>query len=139
MPTTAKTKKKEGQYYEGIGRRKEALARVRVHFGKKTHITVNDRKYTDFFTTMDLQHTVLDALMTAGGVEAEITAKVSGGGMRAQAEAVRLGIARALIDYDIAHRPALKQAGFLRRDARVVERKKFGLRKARRAPQWSKR
>ncbi|GMU74189.1 MAG: hypothetical protein AMXMBFR44_3870 [Candidatus Campbellbacteria bacterium] len=136
--TTAK--KKEGHYEEGIGRRKEALARVRVILGKKGHhATINDRAYTEFFPTQDLQHTVLDALVAAGVADAEVTAKVSGGGIRAQAEAVRLGIARALLKYDLAHRPALKTAGFLKRDARVVERKKFGLRKARRAPQWSKR
>lgn len=136
---TTTHKKKEGQYIEAIGRRKEAQARVRVTPGKKMHITVNDRAYTDFFTTLDLQHTITDALTTAGVAEAEITAKVTGGGIRAQAEAIRLGIARALIANDITHRPALKQAGFLKRDARVVERKKFGLKKARRAPQWSKR
>lgn len=133
------TKKKEGQYEEGIGRRKAALARVRVTLGKKMHVTVNDRPYTEFFTTQDLQHTVLDPLTAAGIKEAEITAKVSGGGIRAQAEAVRLGVARALLEHDLSHRGALKQAGYLKRDARIVERKKFGLKKARRAPQWSKR
>ncbi len=136
---TTTTKKKEGQYHEGIGRRKQALARVRVHIGKKTAITVNDRKYTEFFPTQDLQHTVTDALTIAGVKDAEVTVRVSGGGIRAQAEAIRLGIARALLVHDATHRGALKSAGFLKRDARVVERKKFGLKKARRAPQWSKR
>lgn len=134
MTTALKT------YNEGIGRRKEAVARVRVTLGHRgNQVTVNDRAHTDFFNTQDLQHTVIDALTTAGINEAHVTAHVRGGGIRAQAEAIRLGIARALLKFDLAHRAALKAAGFLRRDARIVERKKFGLRKARRAPQWSKR
>jgi len=136
---TSSLKKKENMYYEGIGRRKEALARVRVTFGKKLLITINDRSYKDFFNTEDLRHTVTDPLVVTKIPDAEITVKVKGGGIRAQAEAVRLGIARALIQNDPSLRSILKPIGFLKRDARIVERKKFGLKKARRAPQWSKR
>jgi small subunit ribosomal protein S9 len=139
MPTEVKTKKKDA-YIEGIGRRKEATARVRVTLGGKTiHIEVNGKKYDEYFTVPELRHILHDPLALSGITGATITAKVYGGGIRAQAEAIRLGIARALIVHDTALRGPLKQAKFLRRDARVVERKKFGLKKARRAPQWSKR
>ncbi|MCR4274764.1 MAG: 30S ribosomal protein S9 [Candidatus Campbellbacteria bacterium] len=136
---TETTKKKDTRYIETIGRRKEAHARVRVIPNHKGTITVNDRPYKEFFPVPDLYHSVTDPLTVVEMKEASITAKVAGGGIRAQAEAIRLGVARALLRFNPEFRAALKAAGYLRRDARKVERKKPGLRKARRAPQWSKR
>lgn len=133
----AKTK----EYIEGIGRRKEAVARVRIYPGAKGDIVVNDKKVEDFFSLPRLVNTVQAPFNIEDTAIAQpsITVHVHGGGITAQAEAIRLGIARALVKHDAELRPALKHAGFLKRDPRVVERKKFGLKKARRAPQWSKR
>lgn len=139
MTETKTTKKKDGHYIETIGRRKEAHARVRLIPNHKGTITVNDRPYKEFFPVPDLYHSVTDPLTVVDMKEATITAMVKGGGIRAQAEAIRLGVARALLIFNAELRGALKGAGYLRRDARKVERKKPGLRKARRAPQWSKR
>ncbi len=126
-------------YIETIGRRKAATARVRLYEGKGD-ITVNEKSHEKYFPTDETRNIITDALNSAGILgKVKITALVKGGGTHAQAEAVRLGIARALIERDAETRPALKKAGFLKRDPRVVERKKFGLHKARRAPQWSKR
>ncbi len=134
--TTKLTKK----YIEGIGRRKTAVARVRITEASKNTYSVNEREIDAYFPTDELQSVVTDAL---GGedvkVKFSISAKVAGGGVHAQAEAVRHGIARALVAFDEELRKALKKAGFLKRDPRMKERKKFGLRGARRRPQWSKR
>lgn len=129
----------EAKYIETIGRRKTATARVRV-FETKGDVTVNEKAYDKYFTTDEIRNIAVDALNTAGLLgKLKVSAQVTGGGVHAQAEAVRLGISRALVELDATARPALKKAGFLKRDPRVVERKKFGLHKARRAPQWSKR
>lgn len=129
----------EAKYIETIGRRKAATARVRL-FDTKGDITVNEKSHDKYFPTDETRNIITDALNSAGILgKVTITAMVKGGGVHAQAEAVRLGISRALVELDAASRPALKKAGFLKRDPRVVERKKFGLHKARRAPQWSKR
>lgn len=122
------------KYWEGIGRRKNASARVRLTKGGKSFI-INNKKLKEYFNTLELQNIAKEALIKEYGA----SIKIQGGGERSQAEAVRLGIARALIKIDEKLRPELKVQGFLRRDPRKKERKKPGLKKARRAPQWQKR
>jgi small subunit ribosomal protein S9 len=139
MAETKKTKAAAHGYHEGVGRRKTAVARVRITEGG-TKFTVNDKKVPDYFPLKKLQNVAqasLAELQLAGkyGVEA----RVYGGGIAAQAEAVRHGIARALVVADEANKPRLRALGFMTRDPRMVERKKYGLKKARRAPQWAKR
>ena len=128
-------------YIEGIGRRKTATARVRLTPAKKTEITVNGKDYKEYFSNLAFQKDIEAVLETeeAGIEDYLISAKVVGGGVMAQAEAIRLGIARALVKEKAERRSPLKAAGFLKRDPRSVERKKFGLRKARKRPAWSKR
>jgi len=130
---------KDTTYIEGIGRRKQAIARVRLYPATKGDVTVNERALNEFFPVPEYATRALEALEKGGMKGKKVTVKVSGGGISAQAEAMRLGTARALVEHDEALRGDLKKAGFLKRDPRVVERKKFGLKKARRAPQWSKR
>lgn len=126
------------KYIEAVGRRKTASARVRITAAKTTSFMINDRTADDYFP-LPVMHQALNApFKTIGGTYA-VTALVKGGGLKAQAEAVRLGISRALLEVDIAFRKDLKLQGFLKRDPRAKERKKFGLVAARRAPQWSKR
>jgi len=129
------------KYIEGIGRRKTATARVRITPAKDTSIIVNDKPLAEYFPHKGLQDDVLSVLKAeeAGIQDYTITAHVNGGGLSAQAESVRLGIARALVKEKAERRTVLKPLGFLKRDPRSVERKKFGLLKARRRPQWSKR
>lgn len=128
-------------YIEGIGRRKTSTARVRLTPASKTEITVNDKPYTEYFTNLSHQKDIESVLETkdAGIEHYAISAKVLGGGISSQAESIRLGIARALVKEKADRRTQLKAAGFLMRDPRSVERKKFGLRKARKRPAWSKR
>ena len=130
----------ERAYIFAVGRRKTAVARVRWHVGKQGDFMVNGRPMNQYFPTPELQSTVMGPLtlteMTGAGY---VTAKVNGGGVPGQAESVRLGIARALVHVDPDLRLTLKRAGFLRRDPRAKERKKYGLKRARRAPQWQKR
>lgn len=128
-------------YIFAVGRRKEAVARVRWHKKEGAgEITVNGRELAKYFPTAELQQLVRDPMtLTHQEKVGSITAKVSGGGTQGQAEAVRLGIARTLVKDDSDLRIVLKRAGFLRRDPRVKERKKYGLKRARRAPQWQKR
>lgn len=127
------------RYFEAVGRRKTAVARVRL-FTKAGDFLVNDKLYTQYFPTLELQKTVEDSLqkMKLFG-KFKVTVKVSGGGIHSQAEALRHGLARSLIKFNPDFRKRLKRVGFLRRDPRAKERKKFGLKKARRAPQWAKR
>lgn len=129
------------KYIEGLGRRKTSTARVRLTPSKETTIVVNDKDLNDYFPHASLQQNVKSVLATEEiGIENyTITAKVLGGGISSQAEAIRLGIARALVKEKADRRGALKKAGFLKRDPRSVERKKFGLLKARKRPAWSKR
>ncbi|MBI2096971.1 MAG: 30S ribosomal protein S9 [Candidatus Sungbacteria bacterium] len=131
---------KTDRYFESVGRRKTAVARVRLYTKGEMTTVVNDRPYQTYFPTMELQRIVEDPLkkMKSEG-RFRISIKVAGGGVHAQAEAARLGISRALTVFNPEFRKRLKRAGFLTRDARAVERKKFGLKKARRAPQWAKR
>lgn len=131
--------KKSERYIEAVGRRKTAIARVRL-FTRSGEFSVNGKSYSDYFPTMVLQKTVEDALKKMKLWERfRVSALVSGGGIRAQAEAIRHGLARCLINFNPDFRKRLKKAGFLTRDPRMKERKKFGLKKARRAPQWQKR
>lgn len=129
------------KYIEGIGRRKTSTARVRITPAKDTSIIVNEKPLAEYFPHKSLQDDVLSVLGTedAGIEHYTITAHVKGGGLSSQAESVRLGIARALVKEKADRRSVLKPLGFLKRDPRSVERKKFGLLKARRRPQWSKR
>jgi small subunit ribosomal protein S9 len=129
------------RYIEGIGRRKTATARVRLTPAKATTIIVNEVPLAEYFSSAAHQKDVMAVLgaKEAGIEDYSITVKVSGSGLSAQAEAIRLGIARALVKEKATRRSVLKPLGFLMRDARSVERKKFGLLKARRRPQWSKR
>jgi small subunit ribosomal protein S9 len=123
----------------GTGRRKEAIARVRIAPGTGQW-KINDRTLEDYFPNKVHQQLISEPFVTLGAEEQfDVVARISGGGVTGQAGALRLGIARALILVDAESRPALKRAGFLTRDARVKERKKAGLKKARKAPQYSKR
>lgn len=127
-------------YIFAVGRRKEAVARVRWHKEGAGEISVNGKDINVYFAPPELNRVVRDPLvLTNNEGHGSVTAKVSGGGTQGQAEAIRLGIARALVKEDADLRLPLKRAGFLRRDPRVKERKKYGLKRARRAPQWQKR
>lgn len=128
----------EKRYTETVGRRKTASARVRVTAAKSTAFTINDREAHEYFPLAIMLETISAPIKAVGGAF-NVTARVSGGGLKAQAEAVRHGVARALTELDATVRKDLKQRGFLKRDPRAKERKKFGLKAARRAPQWSKR
>ncbi len=128
------------QYIEATGRRKNATARVRITPAKtKNSFTINDKNIDEYFKTAHLQNTVREALEMLDKTFFSVSVKVLGGGVTAQAEAIRHGISRALVKEDQMRRKELKAAGYLKRDPRTKERKKFGLRSARRAPQWSKR
>ena len=126
-------------YFYGTGRRKKSVARVRVYPGTGK-ITINDRSIDDYFGLETLKLIVRQPLALTGTTEKfDIVCRVNGGGVTGQAGAIRHGLSRALLQYDEALRPALKKAGFLTRDPRMKERKKYGLKGARRAPQFSKR
>jgi len=128
------------KYINAIGRRKTSTANVRITPASKFSITINNRDFDSYFPTAELRNTVKSAFDAAGiDQKFAVTANASGGGVSSQADAVRLGISRALIIYDVNLRGKLKIKGFLKRDPRAKERRKFGLKKARKAPQWSKR
>ena len=129
------------KYIEAIGRRKTATARVRITKAAESRIIVNEKPIADYFYASTLQKNILNVLETenAGIDSYEISAKVQGGGLSSQSDAIKLGVARALVKEKADRRVTLKRAGFLKRDPRAVERKKFGLRKARKRPAWSKR
>lgn len=125
--------------YRGTGRRKKSIARVRLLPGEG-HIRINERDLDDYFGQDTLKVEVRRPLeVTATNGKFDVIAKVEGGGLSGQAGAIRHGIARALLEADLEYRPLLKKEGFLTRDPRMKERKKYGLKKARRAPQFSKR
>jgi small subunit ribosomal protein S9 len=122
-----------------VGRRTEAVARVRLRAGAG-RVVLNGRALEDFFPTMAIRMRVMEPMqVTQTQNRFDVDATLEGGGVNGQADALRLGIARALIEYDPELRPSLKKAGLLTRDARAVERKKYGLRKARKAKQYTKR
>ena len=126
-------------YFEAVGRRKTSTARVRIFPAKSNTILVNDKKAADYFATEVQVATIKAPLSVLPDAKYKITVHVRGGGLSSQADAISLGIARALIKEDATLRGDLKSAGYLKRDPRMKERKKPGLKKARRAPQWSKR
>ena len=126
-------------YFYGTGRRKHSVARVRVYNGTGK-MTINGRDINDYFGLETLKLIVRSPLAVAGVEDKfDIVVRVVGGGISGQAGAIRHGLSRALLQYDENLRPALKKAGFLTRDPRMKERKKYGLKAARRAPQFSKR
>lgn len=126
-------------YFYGTGRRKSSVARVRLYPGTGK-ITINDRDIDDYFGLETLKLIVRQPLALTESLEKfDIVCRVSGGGVTGQAGAIRHGVSRALLLYDENLRSALKKAGFLTRDPRMKERKKYGLKGARRAPQFSKR
>ena len=135
-----KTDLKDGKFVQGVGRRKTSTASVRLITAGKNSVTVNGKDALDYFPTEEMRAIVYEAF-TIAKLPAQFSAsvKVSGGGIHSQAEAIRHGIARALIVHDVESRKKLKKEGFLKRDPRAKERRKFGLKKARKAAQWSKR
>lgn len=134
-----KIKKAPSVYIEAIGRRKTSVARVRFFVKADGGITINGKKLNEYFPTDELRGIVESPMKKAKLGKYEITARLSGGGIHSQAEALRHGISRALIEANAELRKELKPLGFLMRDPRMKERRKFGLKKARKAPQWSKR
>lgn len=143
--TTTKAKKKaaDSVYFYAVGRRKTAVAQVRLYAednAKESEITVNDRKMKEYFPTVQLQNIFLAPFKVLGNQgKFRVSLLVRGGGVTGQADAARLAIARALVKAAPENRTILKAHDLLIRDARKVERKKPGLKKARRSPQWSKR
>ncbi len=135
-PTNAKTQ----EYYYGCGKRKSAIARVRLYPNGKGNIVVNGKPLEDFLKLVVNAGVIKTPLKVTGNTKNfDVSANVIGGGTSSQAEAIRHGISRALLVYNDTLRKTLKAAGLLTRDARVKERKKPGLKRARRAPQFSKR
>jgi small subunit ribosomal protein S9 len=133
-----KTAGGKSRYTEAIGRRKTAIARVRIMAGTG-NITVNGKSLKEYFTLSRLIQDAKSPLEQLKLKEYDVTIMVSGGGIHSQAGAVRLGISRAIVAKSPDWKPRLRTMGFLTRDSRMVERKKYGLNKARRAPQWAKR
>lgn len=140
-------KENSKRYFEAVGRRKRAIARVRIFTvnpkdsAAEGNFTINGKKVNDyFFNEAILRETAFESLNKLKATDHfKVSAKVNGGGINSQAEAIRLGIARALVKFDINFRKKLKKSGLLSRDPREKERRKYGLKKARRAPQFSKR
>jgi small subunit ribosomal protein S9 len=142
--TAPKQKKQAAKepYFYAVGRRKTATAQARLYVDVKLTepvITVNERESAEYFPTAQLQNIFMAPLKVLGGNGYRISLLVRGGGVHGQADAARLAIARTLVKLDAGNRALLKANGLLIRDAREVERKKPGLKKARRSPQWSKR
>ena len=134
--------KTDNRYFEAVGRRKTSVARVRLFAEKVSSpdILVNNKPHTIYFPTAPLKKIAEEALKAAHIEGAyRISAKLHGGGIHSQAEALRHGISRAILKINPEERKSLKQLGFLKRDPRMKERRKFGLKKARKAPQWAKR
>ena len=131
---------KTNNYIGAIGRRKTSTARVRLTEAAKTAMVVNDKPLDAYFATKELVKIAMEALHKTKDVkDYSVTVIVKGGGIHSQAEAIRHGIARALVKANDAHKTEIKKMGFLKRDPRAKERRKFGLKKARKSSQWSKR
>ena len=131
---------KNTKYIEAVGRRKTSVARARLEEAAKASMSVNDRELHAYFPTKTLQHSVESPFVeTSLPVKFKTSIRVMGGGITSQAGAVRHAISRALEKYDRTLRKPLKAKGYLKRDPRAKERRKFGLKKARKAPKWSKR
>ena len=128
------------KYIESVGRRKTAIARVRMTPAAKLSVMVNNRELASYFPTLKLQNSATEPFSTVSlPTQFMVTVRVTGCGQTGQADAVRHAISRALVMYQGDLRGALKKEGMLKRDPRAKERRKFGLKKARKAPQWSKR
>jgi len=142
-PLEKKTKEiaeKKARYFESTGRRKTAVARVRILAQGEKSFLVNDKPLEQYFKTFELQQTVISPIQKMSCSDKfRILVKVRGGGFNGQAEAIRHGLSKALVLFNSDFRKRLKKVGFLTRDPRMRERKKFGLKRARRAPQWAKR
>ncbi len=133
-------KKKADKYYEAVGRRKTATARVRLYTKGDKVFSVNEKPFEDYFKGVEFKTVIEAPLVKMNCTERfRITARVKGGGINAQSEALRHGITRALVLFNADFKKRLKKSGYLTRDPRMKERKKPGLKKARRAPQWAKR
>ncbi|MES2953510.1 MAG: 30S ribosomal protein S9 [Patescibacteria group bacterium] len=127
-------------YVEGVGKRKTSIARVRISKSTKSAIHVNSKTLDAYFPTEEMRTIVMHPLNEmAPEAKLDISVHVKGGGIHSQAEALAHGIARALVKHDAELKAPVKKAGMLTRDARIKERRKFGLKKARKSPQWSKR
>jgi small subunit ribosomal protein S9 len=136
----SKEETKTEKYFEGVGRRKTASARVRIYpDSKDKEVLINGQDYRRYFKDEQQRQEAVLPLRTVGLEGIKATVNLAGGGLRAQAGAVSLGFARAILKSDESLRTSLSQAGLLTRDPRMVERKKYGLKKARRASQWAKR
>ncbi len=138
------TEKSKEKYIEAVGRRKTSTARVRITQSSKANFIVNGKEAKEYFKTEGERRLILDPMISGVSVgktslKWNVEVKVSGGGTHSQAEAIRHGLSRALVNSDSENRKELKTLGFLKRDPRAKERRKFGLKKARKAPQWSKR
>ena len=128
------------KYWEGIGRRKEAVARVRIYKKQEnSQNLINNKPVNKYFSTSDMKYILKPLYVTELMDDFYFTIKVSGGGFTGWKDAIRLGLARALVKYDESLKSVLRRNGLLTRDPRVVERKKVGLKKARKAPRFSKR
>jgi small subunit ribosomal protein S9 len=128
------------KYFEAVGRRKTASARVRLYTAKQNSFEINGKSLVEYFPVAIMRSQVEAPIHESKvGEKFKVSVKVVGGGMNSQSEAVRHGISRALLEYDSNSRNVLKKLGFLKRDPRAKERRKFGLKKARKSPQWSKR
>ncbi len=128
------------QYYYGTGKRKSAIAKVRLYLDDGGQIIVNGKTMEEFFNWNPWQLEITEPFRATDTVNRfRVVARVLGGGVHGQAQAIRHGIARALVVYDETMKPALRQAGFITRDSRIKESKKYGLKRARRAPQYTKR
>lgn len=137
---TATKSKTTKEYFEAVGRRKTSIARVRLIPSQKGVFMINDKALKDYFTTEELRLSATKPFTKTGIAEKfSITAKINGGGIHSQAEALSHGIARALLKADEANKTSLRAHKLLTRDSRMKERRKFGLKKARKSPQWSKR
>jgi len=138
-PTPEAVLPQSGTYYYGTGRRKTAVARVRLYSGSGT-VVVNGKPFMEVFTRLVHQNKVREPLAVADVTDSfNVQAKVAGGGVGGWADALAHGISRALVAFDERFRPALRKAGLMTRDPRVKERKKYGLKRARKAPQYTKR
>lgn len=127
------------QYFYSAGKRKTAIARVKVYENGKGDVTVNGKPLKEYFAGLQIENAVAPLVLTSQKSSLDVVAHVHGGGKAAQSDALRHGITRALLLINPDFRGELKRAGFLRRDSRIKERKKPGLHRARRAPQFSKR
>ncbi len=131
---------KPDRYFEAIGRRKTAVARIRLYTRGDKVFLVNGKSFTEYFKLPQDQQTAISSMNKMKCLDKfKVSVLVKGGGRSAQAEAIRHGTARVLVDFNLNFRKRLRKAGYLTRDPRMRERKKFGLKRARKSPQWAKR